>query len=313
MSTPIAVLSIAALASAALAAPPTLYVTANIGDTASVDLSMGQAHPIGNFNCGYPNGALVLNGPDLMIAQQCGYLLHVDAPSGQLKSRVETMTQIYGMELDGQSLIAAGLQRLAHIDPATGNILDVRTVPQSAIALSLVGDTVYVATALGGVYRAPVASGPLTSMGSWGLQLCAMGAADQTMVVSSVFGGVYRIDLADGTMHALYPVPELVQAIAVDGDVAYLSAQSGTIRRIRLSNGLVLGTLQAGIPANHMTLVRNRCPADFSGDSALNVNDFIAFQSGLAAHGPAADFNRDGLFNVNDFVAFLSDYAAGCP
>jgi hypothetical protein len=133
------------------------------------------------------------------------------------------------------------------------------------------------------------------------------------MVVSSVFGGVYRIDLADGTLHALYPVAELVQSIAIDGNIAYLSAQSGTIRRISLTNGLVLGTLQAGIPVNPMTILRNRCPADFTGDSALNVNDFIAFQSGFAARGPAADFDRDGFFNVNDFVAFLSGYAAGCP
>lgn len=79
------------------------------------------------------------------------------------------------------------------------------------------------------------------------------------------------------------------------------------------SNGLVLGTLQAEVPANRMTLLRNRCPADFSGDGALNVNDFVAFQSAFAAHGPAADFNRDGMFDVNDFISFLSGYAAGCP
>jgi hypothetical protein len=55
------------------------------------------------------------------------------------------------------------------------------------------------------------------------------------------------------------------------------------------------------------------CYPDCNGDHALNVNDFVCFQSAFAAMNLSlADCNHDNTLNVNDFVCFQSSYAAGC-
>jgi hypothetical protein len=54
------------------------------------------------------------------------------------------------------------------------------------------------------------------------------------------------------------------------------------------------------------------CYADCNGDHALNVNDFVCFQSAFAAAMPTADCNHDNSLNVNDFVCFQAAFAAGC-
>jgi hypothetical protein len=46
---------------------------------------------------------------------------------------------------------------------------------------------------------------------------------------------------------------------------------------------------------------------------ALNVNDFICFQSRFAAADPYADCDQNSSLNVNDFVCFQAQFAAGCP
>src|SRR5690606_21891381 len=49
---------------------------------------------------------------------------------------------------------------------------------------------------------------------------------------------------------------------------------------------------------------------------ALNVNDFICFQSKFAAGDQAANCDRSTVppvLNVNDFICFQSACAAGCP
>lgn len=58
------------------------------------------------------------------------------------------------------------------------------------------------------------------------------------------------------------------------------------------------------------------CYADFDGNGALNVNDFVVFGNAYAANDLSA--NCDGstaspILNVNDFQCFLNKFAAGCP
>jgi hypothetical protein len=50
-----------------------------------------------------------------------------------------------------------------------------------------------------------------------------------------------------------------------------------------------------------------------TGPAALNVNDFVCFQSRFAAASPYADCNHDQALNVNDFVCFQAAFASGCP
>jgi hypothetical protein len=54
------------------------------------------------------------------------------------------------------------------------------------------------------------------------------------------------------------------------------------------------------------------CTADFNGDGAVNVQDFLAFLSAYAAGDARCDIDGSGSINVQDFLGYLSLYAAGC-
>ena len=55
------------------------------------------------------------------------------------------------------------------------------------------------------------------------------------------------------------------------------------------------------------------CPADLTGDGALDFFDVSAFLSAYNAMSPAADFTGDGVYNFFDVSAFLNAFNAGCP
>lgn len=55
------------------------------------------------------------------------------------------------------------------------------------------------------------------------------------------------------------------------------------------------------------------CPADLTGDDALNFLDVSAFLSAFGNQEPVADFEADGNFNFLDVSAFLAAFGAGCP
>ncbi len=55
------------------------------------------------------------------------------------------------------------------------------------------------------------------------------------------------------------------------------------------------------------------CRPDYNGDGLLNINDFIAFQTGFALSNPGADYSGDGVLNVSDYIAFQTSFALGCP
>lgn len=54
------------------------------------------------------------------------------------------------------------------------------------------------------------------------------------------------------------------------------------------------------------------CAADFNGDGALDLLDFVAFQQAFQQGNASADANSDGLLNVLDFVAFQALFLMGC-
>ena len=54
------------------------------------------------------------------------------------------------------------------------------------------------------------------------------------------------------------------------------------------------------------------CTADIYQDGALNIFDFLAFQTLFQNGDMAADFNADGMLNVLDFVAFQAAFLEGC-
>jgi hypothetical protein len=55
------------------------------------------------------------------------------------------------------------------------------------------------------------------------------------------------------------------------------------------------------------------CYPDCNMDHALNVNDFVCFQTAFAGgNTPVADCNHDAVLNVLDFICFQGAFAAGC-
>ncbi len=55
------------------------------------------------------------------------------------------------------------------------------------------------------------------------------------------------------------------------------------------------------------------CPADYDGDGALTIFDFLLFQNDFGAGSPAADFDGDGALTIFDFLAFQNAFDQGCP
>ena len=55
------------------------------------------------------------------------------------------------------------------------------------------------------------------------------------------------------------------------------------------------------------------CPADFTGDGALDFFDLSAFLTALSNEDPSADFSGDGSYDFFDVSAFLSAFSMGCP
>jgi hypothetical protein len=54
------------------------------------------------------------------------------------------------------------------------------------------------------------------------------------------------------------------------------------------------------------------CLADFDGDGALTLFDFLAFQTAFDTGNPRADIDGDGALSLFDFLAFQNLFSAGC-
>jgi hypothetical protein len=60
------------------------------------------------------------------------------------------------------------------------------------------------------------------------------------------------------------------------------------------------------------TIELGACAADFNGDGALNVLDFVYFQLAWQAKEAAGDCDGNGAWNILDFVCFQQVFVAGC-
>ena len=54
------------------------------------------------------------------------------------------------------------------------------------------------------------------------------------------------------------------------------------------------------------------CRADFDGDGALTIFDFLAYQNAFDAGNFCADFDGDTRLTIFDFLAFQNEFASGC-
>jgi hypothetical protein len=56
----------------------------------------------------------------------------------------------------------------------------------------------------------------------------------------------------------------------------------------------------------------NACHADCDGSGALNIDDFICFQTEFALGETHADCDENGMLNIDDFICFQTLFALGC-
>jgi lysophospholipase L1-like esterase len=55
-----------------------------------------------------------------------------------------------------------------------------------------------------------------------------------------------------------------------------------------------------------------RCPVDIDDSGALDIDDYIGFQTRFVLGLPAADMDDTGTIDINDFIAFQTLFVLGC-
>ena len=68
-----------------------------------------------------------------------------------------------------------------------------------------------------------------------------------------------------------------------------------------------------GFAASHGIMLTLPCAADLTGDGALDLFDFLAFQNMFGVGDPAADCDASGSLDIFDFLCYQNLFSAGCP
>jgi probable HAF family extracellular repeat protein len=86
-----------------------------------------------------------------------------------------------------------------------------------------------------------------------------------------------------------------------------VSADGSTVVGVGDHNGLLEGFIAT------IAIGGGGCYADFTGDGALDLFDFLAFVNEFNAQDPAADCDNNGGLDLFDFLCFTNGFNAGCP
>ena len=96
-----------------------------------------------------------------------------------------------------------------------------------------------------------------------------------------------------------------------------LNSPTGNYRIEFIIDHIGLGMLNtdssAGSISAFFSIIPDPCPADFTGDGALNIFDVFAFLDAFESMDASADFTGDGVFDIFDVFAYLDAFTAGCP
>lgn len=136
--------------------------------------------------------------------------------------------------------------------------------------------------------------GEYLSLGGWDHQPAGLlFDGREWLLVGAPEGGLVLLDLAStpglpGFVHASTPRGGASPAVGA---------------------GVVISTWDEGVYAFGYG---TRCLADFDGDGALTLFDFLAFQNAFDAGNPTADCDGDGALTLFDFLCFQNAFDAGC-
>ncbi len=141
--------------------------------------------------------------------------------------------------------------------------------------------------------------------GSWGLAVSddgevIAGTSNSTALVWTAITGAMHLDkhLASNGVQ----VPQgykLEYAYAVSGDGLTFGGQA---------KNLITG-IREGFVA---TVPGNFCTVDCDASGALDIDDFICFQTRFAISEPYADCDSSGELDIDDFICFQTFFAIGC-
>lgn len=150
----------------------------------------------------------------------------------------------------------------------------------------------------------------LIPTGSGGVFLPPTGGGLSTFTVQ--LNGV--IDPGYGTLMFVFScennVFDSTDSVSTNLDVKFLPPGQGPVFSNFSIPGVVINSAQANIVNNYWQGYVAPCPADFTGDSVVGVDDLIDL---LAAWGtPAGDITGDGMTDVLDLIDMLAGWG-NCP
>jgi hypothetical protein len=130
------------------------------------------------------------------------------------------------------------------------------------------------------------------------------------------------------TYHIFTFQGRLYASVAEEGGVTSLRTLDGTSWRnvnTGLDNPITDSTIEgdtlvvcgyftrtAAGPSHTLARFRCLCPADFNGDQAVDMLDYLDFLSAFAAGDITSDHNSDGTVDFFDYLDFVASFASGC-
>lgn len=124
-------------------------------------------------------------------------------------------------------------------------------------------------------------------------------------IVSDLLGGVQFIDVSDPS------APSIIGSIPVIADTNVVeTVVQGNTAFMAMDDLFAEDAFRGIVTVNVATCLD--CVADFNGDGAIDVLDFVAFQLAWQAMDPRADCDSSGVFDMLDFVCFQQLVSAGC-
>jgi len=293
-----------------------LYVAGTIGEVYVGDSEHGGFQPLGGACLGSIR-ALAMDDLYIYAGDEIGGVIQFDLASGEFLNLFFAPDSITAMVMhDGDLLISEVSGEIHRVDPLTGVVESTIVGPFGIQAMHLLGDDLFVSSALEGiVWKGDAVSGNFEYFGC-GCSGPAQGMAHDatSLYAGDGFGQYVRYDLSTGFLMDEGFMPYGISAMVRDGEDLLLSETNGTIHRIDPVTWEELGTLISPIAVDAMLLAGVTCPWDLDGSGGVGINDFLAL---LAAWGPVPtpdppDFDGDGFVGITDFLELLGHWGA-CP